>query len=73
MAGSGNPQASEAHVISIAGLRKVYAGKSGGRKGADAGASFEALKGIDLDIRRGEIFALLARIMHQGQPLPAIV
>ena len=34
-------------IISIKGLRKVY--KSG----------FEALKGIDLDIRQGELFALL--------------
>ena len=34
-------------IIKIAQLRKVYA------------SGFEALKGIDLDIRRGEIFALL--------------
>ncbi len=34
-------------VISISGLTKTYA------------SGFEALKGIDLDIRRGEIFALL--------------
>ena len=34
-------------ILQIADLRKVYAG------------GFEALKGIDLDIRRGEIFALL--------------
>ena len=34
-------------IIRIAGLRKAYAG------------GVEALKGIDLDIRRGEILALL--------------
>ena len=34
-------------IISIAKLRKVYA------------SGFEALKGVDLDIKRGEIFALL--------------
>lgn len=34
-------------IISIAGLSKIYA------------TGFEALKGIDLEIRRGEIFALL--------------
>jgi ABC-2 type transport system ATP-binding protein len=34
-------------VISISGLTKTYAG------------GFQALKGVDLDIRRGEIFALL--------------
>ena len=34
-------------IISISGLTKTYA------------SGFEALKGIDLDIRRGEIFALL--------------
>jgi ABC-2 type transport system ATP-binding protein len=34
-------------IISIAGLSKTYAG------------GFQALKGVDLDIRRGEIFALL--------------
>ena len=34
-------------IISIARLRKVYA------------SGFEALKGVDLDIKRGEIFALL--------------
>ncbi|MBC7957710.1 MAG: ABC transporter ATP-binding protein, partial [Cytophagales bacterium] len=36
-----------ASAVSIAGLTKTYA------------SGFEALKGIDLDIRRGEIFALL--------------
>lgn len=36
-----------AHAVSIAGLTKTYAG------------GFNALKGVDLDIRRGEIFALL--------------
>ncbi|MFC3712092.1 ABC transporter ATP-binding protein [Sphingoaurantiacus capsulatus] len=36
-----------ASVISISGLTKTYAG------------GFQALKGVDLDIRRGEIFALL--------------
>ncbi|MGH8445009.1 MAG: ATP-binding cassette domain-containing protein, partial [Solimonas sp.] len=36
-----------APVISIRGLNKTYA------------SGFEALKHIDLDIRRGEIFALL--------------
>ncbi len=36
-----------APVISISGLTKTYAG------------GFQALKGVDLDIRRGEIFALL--------------
>ena len=46
-----------APVISIAGLRKVYAPARGGKGG---GASpFEALKGIDLEIGKGEIFALL--------------
>jgi ABC-2 type transport system ATP-binding protein len=39
--------ASPDHAIEIRGLRKVYAG------------GFEALKGVDLSIRRGEIFALL--------------
>ena len=39
--------ATAAPILSIAKLRKVYA------------SGFEALKGIDLDIRRGEIFALL--------------
>ena len=34
-------------IISIAGLSKTYAG------------GFQALKGVDLDIRKGEIFALL--------------
>jgi ABC-2 type transport system ATP-binding protein len=34
-------------IISISGLTKTYAG------------GFQALKGVDLDIRRGEIFALL--------------
>ncbi len=34
-------------IISISGLSKTYAG------------GFQALKGVDLDIRRGEIFALL--------------
>ncbi|MGZ3306187.1 MAG: ATP-binding cassette domain-containing protein, partial [Asticcacaulis sp.] len=34
-------------IISIKGLKKTYKG------------GFTALKGIDLDIRRGEIFALL--------------
>jgi ABC-2 type transport system ATP-binding protein len=34
-------------IISINGLSKIYAG------------GFQALKGVDLDIRRGEIFALL--------------
>ena len=38
---------SQPPILKIAGLRKVYA------------SGFEALKGIDLDIRRGEIFALL--------------
>jgi hypothetical protein len=36
-------------IISVAGLSKTYA------------SGFEALKGINLDIRRGEIFALSAR------------
>jgi ABC-2 type transport system ATP-binding protein len=36
-----------AHAVSIAGLTKTYAG------------GFQALKRVDLDIRRGEIFALL--------------
>jgi ABC-2 type transport system ATP-binding protein len=35
------------NIISIKGLTKTYA------------SGFQALKGIDLDIRRGEIFALL--------------
>src|SRR5690349_20186694 len=35
------------HAVSIAGLAKIYAG------------GFQALKHVDLDIRRGEIFALL--------------
>jgi ABC-2 type transport system ATP-binding protein len=34
-------------IISIAGLSKTYAG------------GFQALKGVDLEIRQGEIFALL--------------
>src|SRR5687767_13560197 len=34
-------------IISISGLTKTYA------------SGFQALKGVDLDIRRGEIFALL--------------
>ena len=34
-------------IISVANLSKTYA------------SGFQALKGIDLDIRRGEIFALL--------------
>jgi ABC-2 type transport system ATP-binding protein len=36
-----------APIISITGLTKTYAG------------GHQALKGVDLDIRRGEIFALL--------------
>ncbi len=36
-----------AHIISVRGVSKVYAG------------GFQALKRIDLDIKRGEIFALL--------------
>jgi ABC-2 type transport system ATP-binding protein len=39
--------AASAHAVSIAGLTKTYAG------------GFQALKRVDLDIRRGEIFALL--------------
>ncbi|MEQ7872665.1 ABC transporter ATP-binding protein [Sphingomonas sp. ASV193] len=38
---------SEAPILSIRGLRKAYGGGT------------EALKGVDLDIRKGEIFALL--------------
>ena len=34
-------------IVSISGLSKTYA------------SGFEALKNVDLDIRRGEIFALL--------------
>ena len=34
-------------IISVSGLSKTYAG------------GFQALKGVDLEIRRGEIFALL--------------
>ena len=41
------PTDSAQHAIEISGLRKVYAG------------GFEALKGVDLHVRRGEIFALL--------------
>ena len=39
--------AASAHAVSIAGLTKTYA------------SGFQALKRVDLDIRRGEIFALL--------------
>jgi ABC-2 type transport system ATP-binding protein len=45
---SGTPPAAPAQtVISVQGLVKTYA------------SGFQALKGIDLEIRRGEIFALL--------------
>ena len=39
-------------IISLRGVSKTYAARAGG-------TPFQALKGIDLDIRRGEIFALL--------------
>src|ERR1700755_3187126 len=41
------PAAMDSPVISIKNISKTYA------------SGFKALKGIDLDIRRGEIFALL--------------
>ena len=44
------------HAIDIAGLRKVYAGGPGNRT---ARGGFEALKGIDLVIEKGDFFALL--------------
>ena len=49
-------------VLSISNLSKVYAAKNG---------DFQALKDINLDIRRGEIFALLAR--EAGKSLPDCV
>ncbi|MDP1632140.1 MAG: ABC transporter ATP-binding protein [Caulobacter sp.] len=42
-----NPGTSVQPIISVSGLSKTYAG------------GFQALKGVDLDIRKGEIFALL--------------
>jgi ABC-2 type transport system ATP-binding protein len=44
---SPDPAATSASIVSISGLSKTYAG------------GFQALKRIDLEIRRGEIFALL--------------
>ena len=50
---------STAPIISIVGLRKSYALPARSRASPDASAAFEALKRVDLEIRRGEIFALL--------------
>jgi len=44
------------HAIDIAGLRKVYAGGPGN---GTARGGFEAIKGIDLSIEKGDFFALL--------------
>jgi ABC-2 type transport system ATP-binding protein len=47
-------------VISVRGLSKIYKGKDHGKvKGKQPQGDFQALDGIDLDIKRGEIFALL--------------
>jgi len=45
-------------IISISNLSKTYAASKGGKRSRPMPA-FEALKNINLDIRKGEIFALL--------------
>ncbi|WP_030600745.1 ABC transporter ATP-binding protein [Streptomyces rimosus] len=48
-----------ANVIDVTGLRRRYGPSRGGRKNKKGDAGYEAVRGIDFSVARGELFALL--------------
>lgn len=61
-AGNATRQSADSDVLTLSDVRRTY--RSGGRRNPitmmrSHGAAFEAVKGVDLRVRRGELFALL--------------